>query len=800
MAFFADMVRVSVSGTPGTGTITLGSAQTGFQTFAQAGVPDGTVVSYSVGDSISNGVYTIWEVGRGTYSAGTLTRGPLYSSNGGAAVSLTSSAAVWLVVLADDLTWTIGGNTAGAASGYMADLNLIGGAGATLSGNSNSITISGNTAASLTAIGNTTGVSSSSSVTLANQSISGAGIVSVGLTTTAGGGALIISASSSQSVQTIGGIAVGNTTGSSSSTTFDARSFTISGAGIASVGYSSNNVLIVSAPTPTASGTADAAVALGSTTGATSSSSLTLTAQSISGAGGVSVGFSTTAAGQGVLVISGATQTASATSMGMSAVGNTTGTTSSQTQAITGETISGAGIASVGFSGGSVIISASTSQSVQTLEGFAVGNTTGSSSNTTFDARSVTVSGAGVVSVGYSSNNVLIISAPAGGSGTAENMVALGNTTGATSSSILTLTAMSVSGAGGASVGFSTTAAGAGVLVISGGAGGGGGGTSSFYALGNTTAQSSSSTITGSLSISGVGALSVGYSTTAAGAPALILSAPNVSTLTGVSGISVATSINTISIGLSDSLSFFEPNPLAGGSTSVALPNGSNTRVLAPCWLGDILIMNELRVLATCALSIMSHATSTASFSASASMSSGLTAEIYSVMGGTSSNSYSFLSSTSVLFSLSQSLSGTSTAYTNAFSITYPIGTTTSSSVISGTSTSTVALAGTSAFSSWREIDIPFALTLLPDNYIFGFAGQTQSAGASAMSLGPSLAVLSRLNAVIGKMGGTQPSFFPGVGSLSSTNPPLASFDALSNVSSLASNWNPYFYLINVSS
>lgn len=50
-----------------------------------------------------------------------------------------------------------------------------------------------------------------------------------------------------QTNQTIGGYAVGNTTGQSSSSTFDARTVSIQGAGAASVGYS-NGSIIISAP------------------------------------------------------------------------------------------------------------------------------------------------------------------------------------------------------------------------------------------------------------------------------------------------------------------------------------------------------------------------------------------------------------------------------------------------------------------------------------------------------------------------------------------------------------------------
>lgn len=95
-ALHKNRVKMTVSGTPGTGTVTLNAASSGHQSFATAYGANATVdVLFEDG--------TEWEVARNctyTHSGTTVTRGTLEESSTGSAIGLTSAATASVIATA----------------------------------------------------------------------------------------------------------------------------------------------------------------------------------------------------------------------------------------------------------------------------------------------------------------------------------------------------------------------------------------------------------------------------------------------------------------------------------------------------------------------------------------------------------------------------------------------------------------------------------------------------------------------------------------------------------------------------
>lgn len=99
-----NLARVQ-STTIGAGTLTLGSAIAGFNTFAGAGLTDGQTVTYAIEDYSSDIPAAVVgrEIGQGVYSAGTLTRGTVYSStSAGAKINCSGRQHVLITAAAED--------------------------------------------------------------------------------------------------------------------------------------------------------------------------------------------------------------------------------------------------------------------------------------------------------------------------------------------------------------------------------------------------------------------------------------------------------------------------------------------------------------------------------------------------------------------------------------------------------------------------------------------------------------------------------------------------------------------------
>jgi|DEB0MinimDraft_10_1074344.scaffolds.fasta_scaffold09910_4 hypothetical protein len=122
MPVVGNRIKVASSDT-GTGNITLGSAEDGYQTFADGGISNNDVVRYVITEGSS------WEIGKGTYltSGPTLVRtsGNLLESSTGSLLNLSGSATVFVSLADVDVMQTDGGTFTGAVT-FNSDTDLNG--------------------------------------------------------------------------------------------------------------------------------------------------------------------------------------------------------------------------------------------------------------------------------------------------------------------------------------------------------------------------------------------------------------------------------------------------------------------------------------------------------------------------------------------------------------------------------------------------------------------------------------------------------------------------------------------------
>lgn len=416
-----------------------------------------------------------------------------FAGEGAASVGISGGSVV-ISVIQDGagINAAVRGNTSGVvATVATGTLLLAGGNNVTLSQAGNAVTISGpNTAPQtvqslgLFALGNTT-QSTNTTADARSLSFIGQGAASVGMS----GGSVQVSVPA-QTVQSLGLFASSNTTGQSSSSTIDARSLTLQGAGIASVGMSGGKV-IISVPSDVGDG---GNVIAGGTQTAVSTGTVVL-----SNSNNVSFGMSNSS----VVTASASFPAQTVQTLGVFASSQTTAQSSSNTVDARSFTHRGMGAVSVGMSGNELVISApnTVAQSVQSLGIFALGNTT-QSTNTTADARSLSFIGLGAVSVGMSGGSV-------GVSALAQTNQSVGlfagdNTTQSTSATA-DARSLSFAGEGAVSIGVSGGSVRVSSPVQSNQQVG-------IFAVSNTTQSTSQTADARSLSFAGAGAVSVGVS------------------------------------------------------------------------------------------------------------------------------------------------------------------------------------------------------------------------------------------------------------------------------------------------
>jgi hypothetical protein len=223
--------------------------------------------------------------------------------------------------------------------------------------------------------------------------------------------------------------------------------------------------------------------------------------------------------------------------------GNTAGTTSS------------AQGTDLWFSGGNSITVSGSSNSIV----FSVGNylTTAMASNRGTDFVQATAGFNGTNCSGTIASNSISVSVSAQSNQTVGAYFS-GNTT-ISSSGTRDARSLSISGAGAVTVGYDTAAS---QIVISGATAAAG--SLSFYASSNTTGTSSG-TGAGSISVAGAGAISI-----AASNSGFVVSAPATSSLSATGWASISTNGSTISIGASTTMNLYASSNTFGTSSGTA--------------------------------------------------------------------------------------------------------------------------------------------------------------------------------------------------------------------------------------
>lgn len=267
-----------------------------------------------------------------------------------------------------------------------------------------------------------------------------------------------------QTNQSLGIYGSSQTTGAASSTTVDARSVTLVGAGGVSVGASAGSILI-SGASGGGGGSQSAGISnLGNTSGTSGIASGSAVRLLLAGGNNVTLSQSVNGASATITISGPNTAAQSAQSLGLYASSNTV-LTSSGTADARSLSVRAVGGISAGVSASELVLSvaAPVAQTNQSLGVYASSQTTGAASSTTVDARSLTLVGQGGVSVGASAGSILISGATGGGAGFSAGVSNLGSTAGSTG---MTGTRLVLAGTDGMGLSQATDANGATVSII----------------------------------------------------------------------------------------------------------------------------------------------------------------------------------------------------------------------------------------------------------------------------------------------------------------------------------------------